>query len=64
MKVTAKRIIGFILSLPVFAVYWYGFTHLKTIDILIPASIASGGGFLLLGAIWLFRYSGKREVNR
>lgn len=44
-------------------IYVYGFTHFKTIDILIPAGIISLGGFVLLGCVWLYRYSGK-EINR
>jgi len=58
-----RKFFGFLILLPVLAVFFYGFTHFKTLDILIPAMIASIGGFVVLGAIWLVRYAGK-EVNR
>lgn len=58
-----KKIVGLLILVAVIPIYVYGFARFGFRDVLIPGLIASAGGFVILGGIWLVRYSGK-EASR
>jgi hypothetical protein len=59
-----KKVAGILILLALMPVYVYGFATFRLRDILIPGIFLSLCGFALLGAIWLFKYAGRKEADR
>lgn len=52
-----KKILGLIILFGILGIYYYGFMRFGFFNVIIPGMIASGFGFLILGGIYLVRYS-------